>query len=152
MQRFDKHAPDLPEVGGPQYRGDRIRRTPVELDLSLLSVEEILSFRAQLEAALPARDLRDLDLAKELVLQVQALQAMQQKALEDDETPVNQLAQAANSLSAALVNLVKLQSEVFTSERFKRVEGILIEVLKTLPAEAQEAFLVAYEAALGEVG
>jgi hypothetical protein len=155
MQPFDKNIPDLPgSFGGDRLRprgNERVKRVIVDLDVSLLSVEEILAFRAQLEAALPARDLKDLNLARELVMQVLALQAMQQKALEDEGTPVNQLAQAANSLSAALVNLVKVQSDVYNSERFKRIEAVLIEFVQTLPTEQQEPFLTAYEAALAVI-
>lgn len=146
MSPFDKDIPDLP-VGNP-YKADKLRKPVVELDVSQLTVEEILDFRGQLEAHLPAKSLKDLDLAKELVIQVLALQEMQRKALESEDTPVNQLAQAANSLSAALVNLVKLQADVYSSERFKRIEQLLIETLQELPAEQQEKFLTAYESVL----
>lgn len=147
--RFDKYADDLPDAkkrGAP----DKVKKTVTEIDVSLLTVEEILAFRAQLEAHLPARNLRDMDLAKELVIQVQALQVMQQKAIESEDTPVNQLAQAANSLSAALVNLVKLQNDVYSSERFKKVEDVLIKLIQGLSLEHQEEFITAYEEALRE--
>lgn len=117
-------------------------------NLDTLSITELLSLRTQVEQRLPARDLQDLDLARELVLQVLALQQMQQKALEDGDTPVNQLAQAANSLSAALTNLVKLQADVYSSERFKKIEQVLIDTLQVLPTETQETFITAYTAAL----
>jgi hypothetical protein len=145
--KFDKYADDLP---GAKKRGapDKVKKTVTEIDVSLLTVEEILAFRAQLEAHLPARGLRDMDLAKELVIQVLALQVMQQKALEDEDTPVNQLAQAANSLSAALINLVKLQNDVYSSERFKKVEDVLIRLVQGMAPGMQEEFITAYEEAL----
>lgn len=155
MSLFDKNVPDLPGTWTPDSpvvdAGRRVRRQFVELDLERLPIDELLNIRSQVEQRLPAKSLKDLDLAKELVLQVLALQAMQQRALEDDDTPVNQLAQAANSLSAALTNLVKLQTDVYNSERFKRVEQILIETLQALPAAQQEAFLGKYEEMLGGV-
>lgn len=116
-----------------------------------MTVAELLELRTQVELRLPARDLKDLDLARELVLQVLALQQMQMKALQEDDTPVNQLAQAANSLSAALTNLVKLQESVYNSERLKKIETILIETLGLLPMEAQEAFLRSYQRDLGSI-
>lgn len=147
---FSPDTPDLPfSKGGENYRApDKVKKPVTEIDVSLLTVEEILAFRGQLEAHLPARSLRDMDLAKELVLQVLALQVMQQKAIDAEDTPVNQLAQAANSLSAALINLVKLQGDVYSSERFKKVEEVLVKVIQTLPTDKQNEFIEAYEAAL----
>ena len=45
--------------------------------------------------------------------------------------------------------LIKLQETVHTTERLKRIEGKLIEVLNGLPKEQQESFLVVYEEVLG---
>lgn len=151
---YFKDVPPLPFAkGGENYRGaDRPVKTIDQIDVSGCSVEQILAFRAQLEAFLPARSLKDMDLAKELVMQVLALQVMQQNAIDNESTPVNQLAQAANSLSAALVNLVKLQGDVYSSERFKRVEEVLIKTIQSLPTDKQEEFITAYEAALQEAG
>jgi hypothetical protein len=75
---------------------------------------------------------------------------LQQRVLTDNEAPANQQAQVANSLSSALVNLVKLQTDVYTSERMKVIESILVDCIKDLPMEAQEEFLERYETALGK--
>lgn len=128
---------------------DVLQPTSPLQQLSNLAVDELLELRRQIEALLPVKDIKDLNLSRELVLQVQALQALQQRVLSDGEAPANQQAQVANSLSAALVNLVKLQTDVYTSERMKVIEAILVETLKTLPIEAQREFLDAYEEALG---
>ena len=148
-----KDVPDLPfSRGGENYRApkpDKVRRPVVEIDVAGCTVEELLSFRQQINEALPARSLKDLDLSEELVIQVLALQLAQSKALESEDTPTNQIAQAMNALSAALTTLVKLQNETFTSERLKKAEAILVSTLQELPAEAQEQFLTAYAAALG---
>jgi hypothetical protein len=113
-----------------------------------MPISELLALRNAIEQKLPARDLKDMDLAKELVLQVLALQQLQSTVISDDDTPANQKAQTANSLSAALVNLVKLQNETYNSERLKKVEAALISAVGTLPAEAQEAFFTEYESRL----
>jgi hypothetical protein len=110
-----------------------------------MPVDELLELRRQIETLLPVKDLKDLNLSRELVLQVQALQALQQRVMSDMGTPANQIAQCANSLSAALVNLVKLQSDVYTSERLKRIEACLVECVQTLPTNTQEEFFSQYE-------
>ena len=114
-----------------------------------MPVDQLMALRAEIDAYLPVRDLQDINLSRELELQVQALQALQLRVMNDMDTPANQIAQCANSLSAALVNLVKVQLDVFTSERLKKIEAILIECVKDLPSEAQIAFFDAYERALG---
>ena len=116
--------------------------------LDAYTLQELLDLRARIERRLPARSLKDLDLEGELTLQFLALQELQNKVIDDKDTPANQKAQVANSLSAALVNLVKLQGDVHSSERMKRIESILIDTLKDLPVEAVEAFLANYEQAL----
>lgn len=114
-----------------------------------LSVAQLLEKRAEIDAMLPVKDLKDLDLSRELVLQVQALQALQNRVLGDDASPANQQAQVANALSSALTNLVRVQSDVFTSDRLKRIEAILIECVRELPTSVQEKFFDRYEAMLG---
>lgn len=118
--------------------------TPTEL-----SVDELLEMRAQIDAKLPVKDLKDMDLSRELVLQTLALQALQRRVLREEETPANQVAAVANALSSALSNLVKMQNDLYTSERMKRVELILIECLDTLPEKVQRKFFEMYEKELG---
>ena len=151
---FDPNAPDIPRRSAEEQAdktadAEKAKKThSPHMDLTGMPVDQLLALRAQVNAALPARSLKDLDLSQELVFQVLALQAAQQKALGDDDTPTNQVAQAMNALSAALTTLVKLQSDVYTSERLKKIEHTLIETLEKLPAEAKEAFLAAYEEGL----
>lgn len=123
----------------------------LQVNLEGMPLDQLLELRNQIEQRLPAKDLKDLDLQRELVLQVLALQTLQGKVLKDDETPANQQAQVANALSAALTTLVKLQSDVFTTERLKRLEAALIEVINEQPTELQEAFLRTYSERLTSV-
>lgn len=142
-------TPDLPPIS----RGvEKIRKQVEEIDVASCTVEQLLAFRQQITAALPARELKDINLSQELVLQVLALQQAQSNALNSEDTPVNQLAQAMNALSAALGTLVKLQNETFTSERLKQVEALMIEAINTLPPDKQEAFLACYESAVSRLG
>ena len=140
--------PDLPGAGG-RDSGTKQATHSLQVDISGMPVDQLLKLRSDIDLALPARSLKDLDLANELVIQVLALQQAQHKALQDDDTPTNQIAQAMNALTSAITSLVKLQNETYTAERLKKIELVLIEVLNTLPVEQQRAFLDAYEAALG---
>ena len=141
----ENHAAPLgtkPSATPPEEQGFTDRA------LDAYTLQELLDLRARIERRLPARSLKDLDLERELVLQVMALQELQNRVIDDDDTPANQKAQVANSLSAALTTLVKLQAEVHNSERLKRLEGTMIDTLNELPTEAAEAFLAKYEQAL----
>lgn len=116
-----------------------------------LEVEDLLALRQAVDAALPATTLKDVDLAKELVIQLQVVKQLQADVMKDDEIPANQRAQCAGQVGTVLVALAKLQNDTFDSERLKVVEGILIETVRALPTEQQEAFLTAYAVALGGV-
>ena len=116
----------------------------LQINLDGMPLDQLLELRNQIEQRLPAKDLKDLDLGRELVLQVLALQRLQADVINDDDTPANQRAQVANSLSSALSNLVKVQGDVHTSERFKRVELALVGAVSLLPVEAQHAFFDEY--------
>ena len=141
----ENHAAPLgikPSATPPEEQGFTDRA------LDAYTLQELLDLRARIERRLPARSLKDLDLERELVLQVMALQELQNKVIDDDDTPANQKAQTASALSAALMNLVKVQSEVHNSERMKKIEAALIDTLNELPQEAAAAFLGRYEQAL----
>ena len=138
-----KSTPDLP--GSDDSKPASTKRQTGPVDLRGMPLDELLDLRSRIEALLPAKSLQDMDLQRELVLQVLALQALQQRVLGDNETPANQQAQCANSLSAALANLVKVQTGLYTSERLKRVEALLIATLDEMPKDSQEQFLAKYE-------
>jgi len=138
-------VPDLPgssDSPAPKL----VIRGPV--DLKGLSLEDLLDLRARIEPLLPATSLQDIDLQRELVLQVSVLQQLQTSTHGDDTIAANQMAQVSNSLSSALANLVRVQNNVYTSERLKKIEAILIETLTELPQAAQAEFLEKYSKAL----
>ncbi len=143
--------PDLPDAFGfkrvrvPEPR-ENSRPLPADMNFATWPLSELLAMHSAIEAVLPVKSLKDMDLARELVLQVQALQQLQQTVANDEDTPVNQKAQVANSLSSALVNLVKLQNDVYNAERFKKVETFVIHFLNTMPTPQMKAdALQAYE-------
>jgi len=117
---------------------------------SNMSVEQLLIARQQIDAQLPTTTLNQLDLSHELVIQLQQVKLLQSQAMEDLDTPVNQRAQAANSVASVLVSLAKLQNETYNSERLKKIEMVLLEAIQDLPEDQQERFLQRYEDMLSE--
>lgn len=118
-------------------------------DLDGMQVEDLLALRSEIDARLPATSLRDIDLAEELVLQFQKVKALQSKVL-DSGTSAQQKAAVANSCASALGQLVKMQTELYTAERMKAIEQIVIHVMRDQPEHIQVAFFDKYERALGE--
>lgn len=116
-----------------------------QTDLQNLSVDELLSLRSEIDELLPARALGDIDLEHELVVQFLAVKSLQANVLQDDNTAANQKAQVANAVASTLQQLVKMQSEHYNAERFKRIEALLVKSMKLMPVEAAEAFLNEYE-------
>ena len=154
MQKVD--VEDLPMGGkGRNFSTENDQKSAsastLEREIASMSVVDLLQIRALVDAKLPMKHLKDIDLSSELVIQVLALQQAQQKALADENTPTNQLSQAMSALTSALSTLVKLQADTYTSERLKKIETILIETLSELPQDLQLKFIEAYEAALEQV-
>ena len=114
--------------------------------------ENGLDFRmTEVEAKLPVKYLKDISLEQELVRQLRVTQLLQAAVIEDPDVPANQRAQTANAVAGILANLSKLQVEIYTSDRLKRIESILIEAVKKLPADAQRQFLEDYAEMLRDV-
>ena len=64
----------------------------------------------------------------------------------DDSVPPNQIAQVFNTISAILKEIVKLQTELYSAERVKKLEAAMIEALKnTATEEVQDAFFTELE-------
>lgn len=123
----------------------RKQAVSAQLDVSIkqMTQAELLIKRDEIDALLTETHLKDVNLSKELLLQLKKAKILQQDT-DNDETPANQRAQVQNSLGTVLVNLAKHQTNTYTSERFKRLETATIKALKTLPKKAQEAFFEVY--------
>lgn len=140
---------DLPPVSGETLEmPEKQPSIGEELGISTLSEVELLNLRAEIDQFLPTKALVDLNMERELVIQLIVVQNLQRETLRDDSVPANQKAQTSNAVASTLATLSKLQTEMYTSERLKKIEQVLIETLQTLPQEAQELFLAAYEANL----
>lgn len=107
-----------------------------------------------------ATKLQDLDLefetlqhyqvVKEYLTQIPAI------VFDDKGQPVlgiepNKVAQVMNTLTSILKDLVKIQVELHSAEKIKKLESTLIRTLKTLPEDIQNQFFKDYESALAEL-
>lgn len=120
-------------------------------DLSDIDENGLYFLMTEVEAKLPVKYLKDISLEQELVRQLRVTQLLQADVIEDPDVPANQRAQTANAVAGILANLSKLQVEIYTSDRLKRIESILIEAVKMLPADAQRQFLEDYAEMLRDV-
>lgn len=115
------------------------------LNWGIYTVAELVKFRDEITKALPPLELGHLNLEEEMLLQYHVLRAMQGAVIEDVDVPVNQRAQVANTVAATLKTLGEQQIELYSSERFKAIENLLIRTLDKLPEDLAAAFLVDYE-------
>lgn len=112
---------------------------------SALPIETLLKYFDEIRATLPSTKLVDMNMEDELLLQYQAVRALQNSIIDDDEVPANQRAQVANSVAGVLSTLADLQNKTYSSERFKRIETLLVRHLSKLPEDTAAAFLEDYE-------
>lgn len=114
-----------------------------------LSVAQLLEVRQAVHEALPPLSLANVNLEEECMAMFRSTRELLNMVLLDDVTPVNQKAQVANSCSSNLAQLVKLQLDLYNSERVKALEHAIKETLKTLPTESQLKFFDEYEQTYG---
>jgi len=115
------------------------------LDLSGYSVESLEAIQRKLAEVLPSKTLLDVNLEHELLNLLRTGQQLMTTVLSDVDVPANQKAQVINSLASTIDQLVKLQNSVHDSERVKRLEYVFTKTLKSLPTEAAETALQAYQ-------
>lgn len=118
---------------------------PPVRDLNTLSEDELLALKDEIEARLPARSLKDMNLEEELVSQYMRVKSLQTRVLDDEGIPTNQVAQVAAQVASTLQQLVKMQTDFHTAERFKKLEGFMIKHMKNMPLDLAEKFLDDYE-------
>jgi len=118
--------------------------------LDALSTGDLLILKSQVEQRLPARSLKEMNLEEELVEQYLTVKALQERVLSGEGVSPSQLAQVANQVAGTLQQLVKMQTEYHTSERFKAIEGLMVKYMRRLPLSVAEDFLAEYEALADE--
>lgn len=114
--------------------------------LDQLSAEEVKLLRKALTKQDEApKSLADFNLEHELLEQYTTVKDLQEEVLGDDTIAANQRAQVANTVASTLQQLVKMQSDFYTAERFKAVEGLMLKAIRKLPREIAEGFVSEYE-------
>lgn len=121
---------------------------PLKIDWSLYKVAELVKFHDEIRRHLPPLSLSQMNLESELLLQFHTMRELQGEVLTDDDIPLNQRVQAANSVAQSLKTLIDGQEKVYTQERFKQIELLLIRELSKLPEESAAKFIEGYEALL----
>lgn len=140
--------PDLPRASGGDPGAAKPDGKPAkqaataDMDLSGLSVTELLTLYTRIEALLPARSLKDVSIEKTLVLQLLAAQELQKAVLEDEQATPTQKSQVTNTLSGVIDALSKLQIKLFSSERMKELEACLIDTMNEHMTPEQAAFFM----------
>jgi len=66
--------------------------------------------------------------------------------MEDLEVPPNQKAQVAAQVKSTLGDLVRMQTEFYTSQRMRNIENLLIKYMKSISLKEAREFLAEYEA------
>ncbi len=94
-----------------------------------------------------AATLRELNLEDELLAQYHRATLLLSDAEHDETVTLAQKAQTLNGITAILAQITKSQAELYSVERVKTMEAVLIKTLKAYPHLSQ-AFLVSYEEAL----
>lgn len=129
-------------------RPEDIQPSSAPFRWSAMPTETLLRFLDEIRATLPSTNLVDMNMEEELILQYQAVRSLQNSIFDDEGVPANQKAQVANSVASVLSSLADLQNKTYTSERFKRIETLLIRHLSKLPEETAAVFLEDYEQTL----
>lgn len=132
----------MSELKAPDgLRDFSLHEEPVEeFPLDGLSDDKLLELHAKIEGRLGGLALTEVNLVKETLLQIKRAKVLQELATSEKGTPMNQRAQVQNSLAGLLTQLSKIQIELYSSERIKRIQNAVIRVVKTLPEPQQAAF------------
>ena len=114
--------------------------------LASLSPADLRRLRSEIDRRLPEKKtLAEMDMPGELVEQFRKVKELQDDVLGDDEVPANQRAQVAGAVASTLQHLVKMQTDFYTSERFRNIENLMIKFMKKMPLETATEFLNEYE-------
>lgn len=113
--------------------------------LQTMTHDELMALKELLDNSMVEKSLKDLNLEHELLTQYARVKRLQEDVLNDDSVPANQRAQVAGAVASTLQQLIKMQVEFSTSERFKAIEALMIKAMRKLPKDVAEEFLAEYE-------
>ena len=129
----------------PLGRGNNAIAVGFRLDS--MAPEQLIEVYEEVRKRLPPIQIAKMNVEEELLLQFHTVRKLQTEIIGEDGVAPNQKAQVANTVGNCLERIAKMQDEIYDSERFKRVESLLIRMLRKVPKEVAEEFLKDYEAA-----
>lgn len=129
-------------------QGGKLKDQPILWDHCTL--DQLLQYHAEIERRLPPLSLGHISVEREIILHFHTARALQAAVMSEEGVPANQRAQVANSVASAIKSLADLQIQIYTTERFKNIENLLIETLNELPEEQRKLFIDKYEGVLRE--
>lgn len=147
---LQRTAQDLNDhVEFPMAESQVIRSTPVHhVMLDDMSPADLLMLHARVGAMLSDAGLAKLDLEQEFLVQLAHARGIQQLLREGDGKASEQAA-ALNGVTTILKEIVRLREAVSNIEKIQRLEGIIVRVMKTQPAEVREDFMERYRDLVG---
>ena len=95
-------------------------------------------------------ELRDIDIGVELEHAFRIAKTLLDSCVNDSETPLNQKAQIIGALNTVLTAMVKQRTDIYSAERVRTLESVLLKALKRHP-ELSTAFLADYKTELEKV-
>lgn len=110
-----------------------------------LSHDDLRALRDQINAMLPEESLSGMDMTTELMNQYRRVLKLQRDCMEDLEVPPNQKAQVAAQVKSTLGDLVRMQTEFYTSQRMRNIENLLIKYMKSISLKEAREFLAEYQ-------
>jgi hypothetical protein len=110
-----------------------------------IPVDLLIQYYDEIRQHLPPTALKDVDMESELLLQFHAVRALQTSVLNDTDIALNQRAQVANTVASTLKSLADMQERIYTAERYKTIENLMIRSLNRLPEDVAERFLTEYK-------
>lgn len=96
----------------------------------------------------PTKDFETIVLTEEASTLYSAAKELLAAVITDDQVPPNQKAQVLNTVQRILSEIAKTRTELYSSERVKTMELVLLRTLKDQSAKLQARFLEDYERAL----
>lgn len=129
----------------PLSRGNNAIAAGLRLDS--MAPEQLIEVYEEVRKRLPPIQIAKMNVEEELLLQFHTVRKLQTEIIGEDGVAPNQKAQVANTVGNCLERIAKMQDEIYDSERFKRIESLLIRMLRKIPKDVAEEFLRNYEAA-----
>lgn len=141
----DPDSPSSPEAPRSKVTGKLEKSVKSPVLWAKASPGELVQWYQEIREHLPPTSLSKMNMEEELLLQFHTLSMLQTEVMSADMADIKEKVAVGNAVSTAIGRVMSLQIALYSSERFKAVELLLIRVLKDLPEDAAAKFLDGYE-------